>query len=66
MFSDSGWNFAFGFFIIILVLIGLFTGLIFVFSSYHIGYRKGQLNYQKGIIKYEVQEVTTDIIRRIK
>ena len=66
MFSKSTWNMFFGFWITILVLFGLIVGLIFVFPGYHIGYKKGQLDYQRGIIKYEIQEVTTDIIRRLK
>lgn len=47
--------------IILLVLIKVFGSTI-----YNAGYKKGQVDYQKGIIKYEVVEQTTDTVRRIK
>jgi hypothetical protein len=34
-------------------------------NTYERGYKQGQVDYQKGIIKYKVTEVTTDIIEEI-
>ena len=50
--------------LIILVIIWAFPIVLSV--GVNMGYRKGQVDYQKGIIEYKVEEVTTDVIRRLK
>jgi len=34
--------------------------------GYESAYKKGQIDYQKSIIKYQIEEVTTDIIRKLR
>jgi hypothetical protein len=62
MFDESAWTLFVGFWIAVLVIIGLFLGSLIGIPIYCNGYKKGQIDYQKGIIKYQIKEVTTDII----
>jgi hypothetical protein len=64
MFDESAWTLFVGFWIAVLVIIGLFLGSLIGIPIYCNGYKKGQIDYQKGIIKYQIKEVTTDIIKK--
>ena len=66
MFDESAWTLFVGFWIAVLVIIGLFLGSLIGIPIYCNGYKKGQIDYQKGIIKYQIKEVTTDVIEREK
>jgi len=66
MFEGSNWTFVIVFYVVVFVIIGAIISGIFIVPSYYKGYKNGQIDYQKGIIKYELQEVTTDVIRRLK